>query len=97
MFGLNLLLLINKGLQVVLYGKVLQEYHVNVSVSQSIILGLKLFLAYINNLSLILLCVLMILLSIALIIRRQICDIRQSWLLNLNLTFETKKIKTLST
>ena len=81
----------------VLNGKVLQEYHVNVSVSQSIILGLKLFLAYINNLSLILLCVLMILLSIALIIRRQICDIRQSWLLNLNLTFETKKIKTLST
>ena len=79
----------------VLDGKTLQEYRVNTGVYQGSILGPKVFVLYIDNVSdnvtvsVILLSLLMVLLSIVRMIRRLICGINQSWLFNLNLTYET--------
>ena len=77
MFGLISSFLSNRRLQVVLDGKSSQEYPVNASVPQGSILGPTLCLLYINDLpddlSVILLSVLMILLSTLNVIRHLIC------------------------
>ena len=91
-FGLISSFLSNRWLQVVLDGKSLQEYPVDVGVPQGSILGPTVFLLYINdfpdnvisNLSM-----LMILLFILNVTRHLICGSNLNRLLNLNLNYET--------
>ena len=87
-FGLSSSFLSSRQLQVVLDWKTSQEYLVNAGVSQGSIIGPTVFLLYINDLSLILLSM-MILLSIMRVIRHVICGNNLNRLLNLNLIYET--------
>ena len=76
----------------VLNGKSLQEYPVNVGLPHESILGSRLFGLYINDLmmlSVILLSMLKILLSTLSVIRHLICGNNLNWLLNLNLIYDT--------
>ena len=69
-----------------------QEYPVNVEVPQGPIVGLTLFLLYINDLSDDVICnftMLMILLSTLIRFRYLICGNNYDWLLNLNLIYKT--------
>ena len=92
-FGLISSFLSNRRLRVVLNGKFSQEYPVNARVPQGSILGPTLFLLYIDdlpdNISVILLSMLMRLLSILSVIGHLIYGNNVNWPLNLNLIYET--------
>ena len=91
-FGLSSFLS-NRQLRVVLDGKGSQEYRVNAGVSQGYILGLTLFLLYINNLPDDIMCDIAIYADNTTVyskwIRHLICGNNLNWLLNLNLIYET--------
>ena len=91
-FGIISSFLGNRRIRLVLNGKSSQEYTVNAEVSQESILGLQLFLLYINDLPDDVTC------NIAIygddttrysVIRHLICGNNSSWPLNLNLIYET--------
>ena len=92
-FGLISSFLSNRRLRVVLNGKFSQEYPVNARVPQGSILGPTLFLLYIDdlpdNISVILLSMLMRLLSILSVIGHLIYGNNVNWPLKLNLIYET--------
>ena len=77
----------------VLDGKFLQKYPVNVGVAQDTILGPTLFLLNINDLPDGVICnllsMLMILLSTLIVMRQLICGKYYNWLLILNLIYKT--------
>ena len=80
----------NRRLQVVLDANSSQEYPVTAGVPQGCILGLTLFLLYINDLPGEVICdIAIILLSILSVIRHLICGNNLNWLFNLNLIYET--------
>ena len=83
MFDLISSFLSNRWLRFVLDGKPLQEYSVNAGVPQDSILH------FLMILSIIMPSTLMILLSTLSLIRHLICGKKKSWLVNLNLIYET--------
>ena len=95
-FGLISSFLSNRLLRVVLDGKSSQGYPVNAEVPQGSILGPTLFLLYINDFSGDVICniALSILLSNPNVIRHLTCGNNLSWLLNLNLIYETHQTGT---
>ena len=88
-FGLILSFLSNRRLRVVLDGKFSQEYPVNAGFPQGSILGRTLYINDLpNDLSVILLPMLMLLLSALIVIRHLIYGNNQNWYLNLHLIYE---------
>ena len=93
-FGLISSFLSNRRLRVVLDGKSSQEYPVNAGIRQGFILGLTLFLLYINDLPEDVICDIAIyaddtILSILSVTGHLICGNNLNWLLDLNLIYET--------
>ena len=92
-FGLILSFLSNRWLWVVLNWKSSQKYPVNAGVPQCLILGLTLFLLYINHLPYYVISNITVyaddkLLSTLIVIKHPICGNKQNWLLNLNLIYK---------
>ena len=92
-FGLICSFLNNRRLRVVLDGKSSQEYSVNARVPQGSILGLTLFLLYINDLPGDVICDVAIYADDTTLYskcdQRLICGNSLNWFLNLNLIYET--------
>ena len=94
MFGLISSFLSNRRLRVVLDGKSSQEYSVNAGVPQGSILGLTLFLLYINDLPDDVICNIAIYANDTTLYSKcnRASDLWQhnlNWLLNLNMIYET--------